>query len=90
MSLPFPPPRGCCRLLQPSVAPQSAAEDLEEGFAEVSVEGGVDDGVEGTVDVPQPGAGTVKPWRHVAGWAVGIQDVNQKEGQPADYECPWV
>lgn len=70
--------------------PQSAAEDLEEGFAEVSVEGCVDDGVEGAVDVSEPGAGTVQPWRHVAGWAVGIQDVNQEEGQPADYECPWV
>lgn len=70
--------------------PQSAAEDLEEGFAEVSVESCVDDGVEGAVDVSEPGAGTVQPWRHVAGWAVGIQDVNQEEGQPADYECPWV
>lgn len=75
-----------------SLAPalQSAAEDLEEGFAEVSVEGCVDDGVEGAVHVAKPGAGTVKPWGHVAGRAVGVEDVNQEEGQPADYECPWV
>lgn len=42
--------------MQPGVAPQSAAEDLEEGFAEVSVESRVDDGVEGTVDISEPGA----------------------------------
>lgn len=74
----------------PVPASQSAAEDLEEGFAEVSVEGCVDDGVEGAVDVAKPGAGTVKPWGHMAGWTVGVEDVNQEEGQPADYECPWV
>jgi len=74
----------------PVLAPRSAAEDLEEGFAEVGVEGRVDDGVEGTVHVAEPGAGTVEPWGHMAGWAVGIEDVNQEEGQPADYECPWV
>lgn len=71
-------------------APWSAAEDLEEGFAEVSVEGCVDDGVEGAVHVAKPGAGTVEPWGHVAGRAVGVEDVNQEEGQPADYECSWV
>lgn len=66
----------------------SAAEDLEEGSAEVSVEGGVDDGVEGAVDVAEPGAGAVQPRGHAAGRAVGIEDVNQEEGQPADYERP--
>lgn len=71
-------------------APPSAAENLEEGFAEVGVEGCVDDGVEGAVHVAKPGAGTVKPWGHMAGWAVGIEDVNQEEGQPADYERSWV
>lgn len=73
----------------PMPAPQSAAEDLEEGFAEVGVEGCVDDGVEGTVHITKPGAGTVKPWGHVARRAVSIEDVYQEEGQPADYECPW-
>lgn len=66
----------------------SAAEDLEEGSAEVSVEGGVDDGIEGAVDITKPGAGTVQPWGHMAGQAVGVEDVNQEEWHPADYECP--
>lgn len=66
----------------------SAAEDLEEGSAEVGVEGGVDDGIEGAVDITKPGAGTVQPWGHMAGGAVGVEDVNQEEWHPADYECP--
>lgn len=66
----------------------SAAEDLEEGSAEVSVEGGVDDGIEGAVDITKPGAGTVQPWGHMASQAVGVEDVNQEEWHPADYECP--
>lgn len=74
----------------PVLAPRSAAEDLEEGFAEIGVEGCVDDGVEGAVHVAQPGAGAVKPWGHAAGRTVGVEDVNQEEGQPADYECSWV
>lgn len=77
-------------LCSPVPAPRLAAEDLEEGLAEVGVEGCVDDGVESAVHVAKPGAGTVKPWGHVAGRAVGIENVNQEEGQPADYECPWV
>lgn len=69
-------------------APPSAAEDLEESSAEIGVEGGVDDGVEGAVDVAEPGAGAVQPRGHMAGRAVGVEDVNQEEGQPADYERP--
>lgn len=66
----------------------STGQDLEEGFAELNVEGGIDHRVEGAVHVAQPRCGSVKHWRHVACWAVGIENVGQKEGQPADNEGP--
>lgn len=66
----------------------STRQDLEEGFTELNVEGGIDHRVEGAVHVAQPCCGSVKPLRHVACWAVGIKDVGQKEGQPADNEGP--
>ena len=56
---------------------------------ELDVKGGVDDGVEGAVDVAQPSESTVECRRHVAGPAVGIQDVSHKERQPADEEHAW-
>lgn len=68
----------------------SARQDLEEGFTELDIEGSIDHGVEGAVHVAQPRGGAVKLWGHVAGSAVGIENVGQKEGQPADNECPWV
>lgn len=67
----------------------SAAEDLDEGPSELYVEGGVDDRVEGTVDIPQPCESTVKPRRHIACPAVGVQYVGHKERQPADEKHPW-
>lgn len=66
----------------------SARQDLEEGFAELDIEGGIDHRVEGAVHVPQPCCGTVKPWGHVACFAVGIENVGQEEWQPADNEGP--
>lgn len=68
----------------------SARQDLEKGFAELDIEGGIDHRVEGTVHIAQPRCGTVKLWGHVTCWAVGIENVDQKEGQPADNEGPWV
>lgn len=68
----------------------SARQDLEEGFTELDIEGGIDHGVEGTVHVAQPRGGAVKLWGHVAGSTVGIENVGQKEGQPADNEGSWV
>lgn len=68
----------------------SARQDLEEGFTELDIEGGIDHGVEGTVHVAQPRGGAVKLWGHMAGLAVSIENVGQKEGQPADNEGPWV
>ena len=67
----------------------SAAEDLDEGPSELDVEGGVDDGVEGAVDVTEPSESTVKFWGYVARLAVGVQDVSHEEWQPADEEHPW-
>lgn len=67
----------------------SAAEDLDEGPPELNVEGGVDDRVEGAVDVPQPGESAVKPRRDVACPAVGVQYMSHKERQPADEEDSW-
>lgn len=66
----------------------SAAEDLDEGSAELHVEGGVYDGVEGAVDVAQPGEGAVEARRDRACPAVRVQDVRDKEGQPANEEHP--
>ncbi|GCB77290.1 hypothetical protein scyTo_0018451 [Scyliorhinus torazame] len=67
-------------------APVSAMQDLQESFAELHVEGGVDDGVDGAVEVPQPGAGAIERWRNVTPLAVDIQDVGDEEWQPADDE----
>lgn len=37
-----------------------AVQDLDEGFAKFNVESGVDDGVDGAVQVSQPGDGAVQ------------------------------
>lgn len=66
----------------------SAVQDLHEGLAELDVEGGVDDGVHGTVDIAQPCEGAVEDWWDVA-VTVYIQDVRDEEGQPADDEHTW-
>lgn len=67
----------------------SAAEDLDEGPPELDVEGGVDNRVEGAVDVPQPRESAVKPGGDVACPAVGVQYMSHKERQPADEEDSW-
>lgn len=67
----------------------STAEDLDEGPSELNVKGGVDNRVEGTVDVAQPCKSAVKSRRHVACPAVGVQYVSHKERQPADEKHPW-
>ena len=66
----------------------SAVEDLHEGLAELNVEGRVDDGVHGTVDIAQPREGAVQDRWDVA-ITVNVQDVCDKEGQPADDEHAW-
>lgn len=61
-------------------------QDLDEGLAELDVEGGVDDGVDGAVEVAQPGDGAVQRGRDAAASAVGLQHVGEEERQPADDE----
>lgn len=76
---PLPPPFG-------QVLPgELAVEDLHESLPELHVEGGVDDGVDGTVDVAEPREGVVHGLRDVA-VTVHVQDVGDEEGQPADDE----
>lgn len=48
----------------------------------------IDHRVQGAVHVAQPRGGTVELWGHVACLAVGIENVGQEEGQPADNEGP--
>lgn len=64
----------------------SAVQDLDEGLAELDVEGCVDDGVDGAVQVAQPGHGTVERGRDAAAAAVGLQHVGEEEGKPANDE----
>lgn len=66
----------------------SAVEDLHEGLAELNVEGRVDDGVHGTVDIAQPREGAVQDGWDVA-ITVNVQYVCDEEGQPADDEHAW-
>lgn len=63
-----------------------AVQDLDEGFAKLDVESGVDDRVDSTVEVSQPGDGAVQWGRDAAAPAVGLQHVGQEERQPADDE----
>lgn len=67
----------------------SAVQDLDEGLAELDVEGGVDDGVDGAVQVAQPGDGAVERGRDAAAAAVGLQHMGEEEGQPANDEHAW-
>lgn len=64
----------------------SAVQDLDEGFAKLDVERGVDDGVDGAVEVSQPGDSAVQRGRDAAAPAVGLQHVGEEERQPADDE----
>lgn len=61
-------------------------QDLDEGFAELDVERGVDDGVDGAVQVSEPGDGAVQRPRDAAAPAVRLQHMREEERQPADDE----
>ena len=69
-----------------SSSSSSAVEDFDEGLAELDVERGVDDRVDGAVEIAQPGEGAVQGGRDAAAAAVGLQHMGQEEGQPADDE----
>lgn len=64
----------------------SAVQDLDEGFAKLNVESGVDDRVDCAVEVTQPGDSTVQWGWDTAASAVGLQNMGQEERQPADDE----
>lgn len=64
----------------------SAVQDLDEGLAKLNVESCVDDRVDCTVEVTQPGDSTVQWGRDTAAPAVGLQNMGQEERQPADDE----
>lgn len=61
-------------------------QNLDERLPELHVEGGVDDGVHGAVDVAQPSDGVVHLSGDLAPLAVGVQDVGDEKWQPADDE----
>lgn len=61
-------------------------KDLDEGFAKLDVKSGVDDRVDGAVEVSKPGDGAVQWGRDAAAPAVGLQHVCEEERQPADDE----
>lgn len=61
----------------------AAAETLLEELLKLCVEDGVDDGVEGAVDVAQPGDGAHQAGRDVARHAQGSRRVDDKEWRPA-------
>ena len=50
----------CCCCDSRRISSLSAVQDLDEGFAKLDVESGVDDGVDGAVEVSQPGDGAVE------------------------------
>lgn len=62
-----------------------AVEDLHEGLPELNIEGGVDDGVDGTVDVAEPRKSVVHGLGDVA-VTVHVQNVGDEEREPADDE----
>lgn len=64
----------------------SAVQDFNEGLAELDVEGGVDDWVDGAVEVTQPCDSAVERRRDAAAAAVSFQHVRQEERKPAYYE----
>lgn len=55
-------------------------QDLDESLPELDVEGGVYDGVDGAVDVTEPGESGVEFCRDVT---VRVHDVRDEERQPA-------
>ena len=64
----------------------STAEQFVKDVPELYVEGGVDDGVDSTVDVPQPGHHRDQRGPDVAGHTQHLGDMHHKEGCPAGQE----
>lgn len=64
-------------------------QNLNEGLPELHVEGGVNDGIHGAVDVAQPGEGVIHLDGDLASRAVGVQDMGNEKRQPAYDEDTW-
>lgn len=66
-----------------------AVKNFDESFSELYVEGGVNDRVHSTIDITQPGEGTVQGLRDVAFFTVLVQDMGNEEWQPTNNEDPY-
>lgn len=64
-------------------------EGLLEELPELCVEDRVDNGVEGAVDVAQPGDGAYQGLWDVAGSTQGPRGVDDEERGPAEQEATW-
>lgn len=64
----------------------AAAETFLEELLELRVENGVDDGIEGAVDVAEPGDGAHQGVGDVAGQTQGSHCVHHEERRPAQQE----
>lgn len=64
-------------------------EGLLEELPELCVEDRVDNGVEGAVDVAQPGDDAHQPWGDVTGGTQGPHGVDHEERGPAEQEGTW-
>lgn len=65
-------------------------QELFEEVSELRVEDGVDDGVQGAVDVAEPRHHTHQAWRDVAVLTASSQRVEDEEGSPAEQEGTWM
>lgn len=54
-------------------------QDFDEGFAKLDVESGVYDGVDGAVQIPQPGDGAVQGRRDATAAAMSLQHMGEEE-----------
>lgn len=59
-------------------------QDFDEGFAKLDVESGVYDGVDGAVQIPEPGDSAVQGRRDATAAAMSLQHMGEEERQPAD------
>lgn len=60
-------------------------KDLHEGLPELDIEGGINDGIDSTVDISKPSEGIVHCLWDIA-VTMHVQDVGDEEGEPTDYK----
>lgn len=69
-----------------SSSERAAEDDPSESPSEVPVEDGVDNRIEGWVDVAKPEGERKAPWLYVALLTHRRQQIEEKEGQPTEDE----